>query len=76
MFQERLDRVLKIVPSTTGIADDVLCHKNTEIPHDAAVITLLETARADNLTFNAETLSSSLKTGRSLALTSLHMGIR
>ena len=48
MFQQRLDRVLKSVPSTTGIADDVLC------PHDAPVITLLKTARANNLTFNAD----------------------
>ena len=31
-----------------------LCHGNVEIPHDAAVITLLETARANNVTFNAE----------------------
>ena len=54
VFQERLDRVLKSVPSTTGIADDVLCHGNAEIPHDAVVITLLETARANNLTFKAE----------------------
>ena len=54
MFQERLDRVLTSVPSTTGIDDDVLCHGNAEIPHDAAVITLLETTRANNLTFNAE----------------------
>ena len=54
VFQERLDRVLKSVPSTTGIADDVLCYGNAEIPHDAALITLLETARANNLTFNAE----------------------
>ena len=54
VFQERLDRVWKSVPSTTGIADDVLCYDNAEIPHDAAVITLLETAEANNLTFNAE----------------------
>ena len=54
VFQERLERVLKSVLSTTGIADDVLCYGNAEIPHDAAVITLLETARANNLTFNAE----------------------
>ena len=31
-----------------------LCHGNAEIPHDAAVITLLETAIANNLTFNAD----------------------
>ena len=54
VFQERLDRVLKSVPSTAGIADDVLCYGNAEITHDAAVITLWETARANNLTFNAE----------------------
>lgn len=54
MFQERLDRVLKSVPSTTGNEDNVLCHGNAEFPHDAAVITLLEAARANNLTFNAK----------------------
>ena len=54
VFQERLDRVLRNVPSTTGIADDVLCHGNAEIPHDTSVIALLETARANNLTFNAK----------------------
>ena len=31
-----------------------LCHGNAETPHDAAVITLLETAWANNLTFSAE----------------------
>ena len=49
VFQERLDRVLKSVPST-----DVLCHGNAEILHAAAVTTLLETTRANNLTFNAK----------------------
>ena len=36
------------------IADDVLCHGNREATHDATVITLLETARANRLTFNAK----------------------
>ena len=54
VFQERLHRVLKSVRSTAGIVGYVLCHGNAEIPHDAAVITLLETARANNLTFKAE----------------------
>ena len=54
-FEERLDRVLKSVPSTTGIADDILSHANAEILHDAVVITLLlETARANYLTSNEE----------------------
>ena len=54
VFQERVDRVLRKVSNTTGIADDVLCHGNTKATHDATVITLLETARANNLTFNAK----------------------
>jgi len=54
VFQERLDRVLRSIPNTTGIADDVLSHGKTAATHDATVITLLETARANNLTFNAK----------------------
>ena len=46
VFQERIDRVLRNVPNSTG-------NPETETAHDAAVITLLETARANNLTFNA-----------------------
>ena len=53
VFQERIDRVLRSVPNSAGIVDDILCHGNEETTHDAAVITLLETARANNLTFNA-----------------------
>ena len=53
VFQGRIDRVLKSVPSSVGILDDILCHSNEETTHDVAVITLLETARVNNLTFNA-----------------------
>ena len=44
VFQERIDRVLRSVPNSVGIADDILCHGNEETTHDTAVITLLETA--------------------------------
>ena len=50
VFQERIDRVLRIVPNSVGSADDILCHGNEETTHDTAVITLLETARGNNLT--------------------------
>ena len=53
-FQSRLDRVLRPLANTTGIADDVLTFGKTEIEHDAAVIKLLETARANQLTFNVK----------------------
>ena len=45
--------MLRNVPNSAGIVDDILCHGNEETTHDAAVIPLLETARANNLTFNA-----------------------
>ena len=44
--------MLRNVPNSAGIIDDILCHGNKETTHDAAVITLLETGRANNLTFN------------------------
>ena len=46
VLQERIDIVLRSVPNNAGIVDDILCHYNEETAHDAAVITLLETARA------------------------------
>ena len=52
VFQERLDRVLRNVPQTSGIADDILSYGTTEIQHDKAVITLLETARANKIALN------------------------
>ena len=43
---------MRSVPNSVGITDDILCHGNEKTTHDTAVITLLETARANNLTFN------------------------
>ena len=40
-------------PNSVGIIDNILCHGNEETTHDIAVITPLETARVNNLTFNA-----------------------
>ena len=45
--------MLRNVPNSAGIVDDILCHGNEETTHDAAAITLLKTPRANNLTFNA-----------------------
>ena len=42
VFQERIDRVLRSVPNSPGIVDDILCHGNEETAHDAAVTTLLK----------------------------------
>ena len=53
MFFREEPTVLRSIPNSAGIVDDILCHGTEEITHDDAVITLLETASANNLTFNA-----------------------
>ena len=54
VFQERLDRVLRLLDGVHGIADDILTHGETEIQHDGRLLTLLETARMNNLSLNPE----------------------
>ena len=56
VFQERLDRVLRLVPGTVGIADDIIVYGKNEIEHDINFITLCETARANGLKLNAKKL--------------------
>ena len=56
IFQERLDRVLALVPSTIRIADDIVIYGENEIEHDASFITLCKTARANGLKLNAKKL--------------------
>ena len=41
VFQERLDRVLRLLEGIHGIADDILTHGETEIQHDGRLLTLL-----------------------------------
>ena len=40
VFQERLDRVLRLVPGVLGIAFDIVIHGATEITHDGTVLVL------------------------------------
>ena len=49
VFQERLDRVLRLLKGVHGTADNILTHGETEIQHDGRLLTLLETARMNNL---------------------------
>ena len=57
VFQERLDRVLALMPDgVSGIADDVLIHGKTREDHDARVIQLLELARKNGLRLSAKKL--------------------
>ena len=56
IFQERLDRVLALVPNTIGIADSIVIYGENEIEHDASFVTLCETARANGLNGNAKKL--------------------
>ena len=54
VFQERLDRVLRLLEGVHGIADNILTHGETEIQHDGRLLTLLETARINNLSLNPD----------------------
>ena len=54
VFQERLDRMLRLVPGALGIADDIVIHGNTEDRHDGTVLILCETARMNNLLLNSK----------------------
>ena len=54
VFQERLDRVLRLLEGIHRIADDILTHRETEIQQDGRLLTLLETARMNNLSLNPD----------------------
>ena len=56
IFQERLDRVLALVPNTIEITDDIVIYGENEIEHDASFITSCETARVNLLKLNAKKL--------------------
>ena len=53
VFQERLDRVLRLVPGVLGITDDIVIHGATENTHDGTVLVLCKTARLNNLSLNS-----------------------
>ena len=54
VFQERLDRVLTLVPGVLGIADDIVIYGARENTHDGTVLILCETARLNNLSLNSK----------------------
>ena len=54
VFQEQLDRVLRLLKGVHGIADDILTHGETEVQHDDMILTLLKTARMNNLSLNPD----------------------
>ena len=54
IFQEKLDRVLRLVPGVLGITDDIVIHGATENTHDGTVLILCETARLNNLSLNSK----------------------
>ena len=39
VFQDRLDRVLRLLKGVHGIADDILTHGETEVQHDGRLLT-------------------------------------
>ena len=53
VFQERLDKVLRLVPGVLGITDDIVIHDATENTHDGTFL-LCKTARLNNLSLNSK----------------------
>ena len=60
VFQERLDRVLRLVPGVLGIVDDIVIHGATENKHDQTVLEPCETARLNNLSLNSKKMQFKL----------------
>ena len=54
VFQERLDRVLRLVPGVLGISDYIVIHSATENPCNGTVLVLCETARLSILSLNSK----------------------
>ena len=54
VFQERLGRMLRLVPGVLGIADDIVIYDVTENKHNGTVLVLCETARLNNLSLNSK----------------------
>ena len=54
VFQERLGRVLRLVPGVLEITDDIVIHGATENTHDGTVLVLCETTRLNNLSLNSK----------------------
>ena len=54
VFQEWLDRVLRLLKGVHGIADDILTHREMKVQHNNRLLTLLETARMNHLSLNPD----------------------
>ena len=54
VFQERLDKGLRLVPGVLGITDDIVIHGLTENTHNRTVLILCETARLNNQSLNSK----------------------
>ena len=54
VFQERKDRVLRLVLGVLGIADNIVIHGATENTNNGTVLVLCETARLNNLSLNSK----------------------
>ena len=58
VFQERLDKITRLVEGVISIADDILIPgKHANHDHDARLLTLLETAHMNSVTLNAKKLN-------------------
>ena len=58
VFQERLDKITRLVDGVISIADNILIPgKHANHDHDARLLTLLETGYMSNVSLNAKKLN-------------------
>ena len=54
VFQEKMDSVFGSLDGVTGIADDTFSYGTSEASHDELILSVLDTARKNNMRFNSE----------------------
>ena len=54
VFQRKLDAIFLSVPGVTGIADDMIIYRRSDLEHDKHLINFLEFCRKNTLTLNPD----------------------
>ena len=54
VFQRKLDAIFLSIPGVTGIADDMIIYRRSDLEHDKHLINFLEVCRKNTLTLNPD----------------------
>jgi len=76
VFQEKMDMVFGRLEGLSGIADDTFVYGTGEAQHDQHILTILDTARENNVRFNPDKFQFKVKEASFFGLTWTPDGIR